>query len=124
MDVTSLDDLPTDCAGVSDVLGRIGDKWTVQIIVALQTRSRRFNEIKRVVAGISQQMLTRTLKGLERDGLVKRVVHDSAPPQVEYSLTALGVSLAEPLRAVAAWAIDHRSSIRDSRQVYDNRHQP
>jgi DNA-binding HxlR family transcriptional regulator len=120
MDVTSSGDLPTDCAGVGDVLARIGDKWTVQIVVALHRQPRRFNEIKRLVAGISQQMLTRTLKALERDGLVKRVVHDKTPPQVEYSLTALGLSLSTPLRALAAWAIDHRSSIRDNRHSYDD----
>lgn len=120
MDVTTSADLPTACTGVSDVLGRIGDKWTVQVIVALHIRPRRFNELKRLVVGISQQMLTRTLKALERDGLVKRVVHSTTPPQVDYSLTALGVSLSEPLRALAAWAIDHRLAIRDSRYSYDD----
>jgi DNA-binding HxlR family transcriptional regulator len=121
MDMTSPADLPADCAGVGDVLGRVGDKWTVQIVVTLHRQPRRFNEIKRLVAGISQQMLTRTLKALERDGLVKRVVHDTTPPQVEYSLTSLGMSLSEPLRALAAWAIAHRSSIRDNRHSYDHR---
>ena len=120
MDVTSSADLPADCAGIGDVLGRIGDKWTVQIVVALHCQPRRFSEIKRLVAGISQQMLTRTLKALERDGMVKRVVHDKTPPQVEYSLTPLGMSLSELLRALATWAIDHRSSIRDSRHAYDD----
>lgn len=121
MELTSPGDLPADCAGVGTVLGRIGDKWTVQIVVALHRQPRRFNEIKRLVAGISQQMLTRTLKALERDGLVKRAVHDKTPPQVEYSLTPLGMSLSEPLRALAAWAVDHRSAIRDNRNSYDDR---
>ncbi|WP_366929443.1 helix-turn-helix domain-containing protein [Mesorhizobium sp.] len=102
------------------MLSRIGDKWTVQIVVAIHRQPRRFNAIKRLVPAISQQMLTRTLKALERDGLVKRVVHDTTPPQVEYSLTSLGISLSEPLRALAAWAIDHRSSIRDNRHSYDD----
>lgn len=121
MDMTSRGDLPMDCAGVGDVLSRIGDKWTVQIVVAIHSQPRRFNEIKRLVGGISQQMLTRTLKALERDGLVKRVVRDTTPPQVEYYLTSLGMSLSEPLRALATWAIDHRSSIRDNRYSYDGK---
>ncbi|WP_342587369.1 helix-turn-helix domain-containing protein [Consotaella salsifontis] len=110
----------SNCSGVSEVLGRIGDKWTVQIVVVLSRQPERFNSIKRQVPGISQQMLTRTLKALERDGLVDRSVRHTTPPQVEYSLTKTGVSLAEAVRHLAAWAIEHREFIRDSRARYDD----
>ena len=110
-----------DCSGVGDVLSRVGDKWTVQIVVVLHRRAERFNGVKRGVPGISQQMLTSTLKALERDGLVKRTVRDTTPPQVEYALTELGRSLAEPLRFIAMWAIDHRGAIGESRERYDER---
>jgi DNA-binding HxlR family transcriptional regulator len=120
MDVTTeLDELP-DCSGVGDVLGRIGDKWTVQVVVLLRRRPERFNAIKRHVPKISQQMLTRTLKALERDGLITRTVRATAPPQVEYSLTEAGRSLAETVRHIASWAIGHREYIRDSRARYDD----
>lgn len=120
MDMTNaLDQIP-DCSGVGDVIGRIGDKWTVQIVVLLNRRPERFNSIKRHVPGISQQMLARTLKALERDGLINRAVHNTKPVQVEYSLTEAGVSLAETVRHIAIWAIGHREFIRDSRERYDN----
>lgn len=118
-------DRPTDgapdCAPVSEVLARIGDKWTVQIVIVLRDQPRRFNEIRRLVNGISQQMLTRALKALERDGLVQRTVYATNPPQVEYALTALGVSLAEPLGHVAQWARAHIATIHDNRRRYDHR---
>jgi DNA-binding HxlR family transcriptional regulator len=110
-----------DCTGVGDVLSRVGDKWSVQIVVVLHRSPERFNSIKRNVPGISQQMLAFTLKALERDGLVKRTVRDTTPPQVEYSLTPLGRSLSEPVRVLAAWAIDNRSSIGASRAAFDSR---
>lgn len=115
-------ELPLDCTGVGDVLSVIGDKWTVQIIVALHRQPKRFNAVKREVAGISQQMLIRTLKVLERDGMVLRTLRDTTPPQVIYSLTTQGLSLSEPVRQLAAWAVDHRASIRDSRDLFDARH--
>ena len=119
MDVTiELDELP-DCSGVGDVLGRIGDKWTVQVIVLLRRQPERFNAIKQRVPNISQQMLARTLKALERDGLINRTVRATAPPQVEYSLTEAGLSLAETVRHLAVWAVDHRRYISDSRARYD-----
>ncbi|WP_127754825.1 helix-turn-helix domain-containing protein [Devosia sp. 1566] len=114
-----LDELP-NCAGVGDVLARIGDKWTVQIVVLLSRRPERFNSIKRQVPGISQQMLTRTLKALERDGLVHRAVRNTTPPQVQYSLSEAGMSLTQTARQLAVWAIEHREFIRDSRASYDN----
>lgn len=91
----------------------------MQVVVALYNEPLRFSELRRVVVGISQQMLTRTLKALERDGLVDRKVYATNPPQVEYSLTARGVSLSQPVRALAEWAIAHRDSIRESHQAYD-----
>jgi DNA-binding HxlR family transcriptional regulator len=113
-------DMPTDsydCDAVSEVLGRVGDKWTVLVVVVLRDRPRRFNDLKRQVHGISQQMLTRTLKALERDGLISRTVHSSTPPQVEYALTELGVSLAEAVRPVADWAMAHVKSLHDNRSL-------
>ena len=115
---TSLD-ASADCRGVSEVLNRVGDKWTVQVVVALRDKPRRFNDIKRQVRGISQQMLTRTLKTLERDGMVQRTVCATTPPQVEYALTALGRSLSEPVRQLAQWARANLATIHDNRLRYD-----
>lgn len=115
MDMTDRIEAPRDCRGVSEILGLVGDKWTVQVVVALQEHPRRFNDIKRQVGGISQQMLTRTLKMLVRDGLAVRTVSDTAPPQVEYALTALGRSLSEPVQHLALWAQTNLPSIHDNR---------
>jgi DNA-binding HxlR family transcriptional regulator len=119
-------DMPTppdaasnDCRGVSEILNRVGDKWTMQVVVALRDKPRRFNDLKRQVAGISQQMLTRTLKTLERDGMVKRTVCATTPPQVEYALSELGQSLSEPVRQLAQWAVAHLATIHDNRLRYD-----
>jgi DNA-binding HxlR family transcriptional regulator len=122
MDRTDEAVLPPDCTGVGDILSRVGDKWSVQIVVVLHRRAERFNSIKRHVPGISQQMLTFTLKALERDGLVKRTVHDTTPPQVEYALTPLGLSLSGAVRQLAQWAIDHRADVGASRERFDARH--
>ena len=119
MKVTTPLDAETDCRKVSEVLSRVGDKWTMQVVVALRDQPRRFNDIKRQVGGISQQMLTRTLKTLERDGMVKRTVCTTTPPQVEYALTALGRSLSEPVRQLAQWARTHLATIYDNRLRYD-----
>jgi len=116
----SMESLP-GCGPVSEVLARIGDKWTVQVVVSLRDKPRRFNDIKRYVTGISQQMLTRTLRGLERDGLVERTVFPTKPPQVEYALTALGVSLSEPLGLLANWARAHIARIHEERLKFDDR---
>jgi len=120
MDMSAPSEAPTDCRGVSEVLSRIGDKWTVQVVVALREEPRRFNDLKRQVGGISQQMLTRTLKALERDGLVERTVRATTPPEVEYALTDLGRSLAEPIRQLAQWARAHITTIYDNRSRYDS----
>lgn len=119
MDMTTHSPLHGDCRKVSEILGRIGDKWTVLIVMALRERRMRFNEIKRAVGGISQQMLTRTLKALERDGMVARTVHPTVPPQVEYELTTLGHSLSEPVLALGDWAMRHLPQIERHRARYD-----
>jgi DNA-binding HxlR family transcriptional regulator len=112
---------PADCVMVSETLARIGDKWTV-LVVELLCEGRgpvRFNEIRRAIKGISQRMLTLTLRGLERDGLVTRTVHATIPARVDYELTELGRSLRVPLVAVAEWARANRSSINEARKVFD-----
>lgn len=122
MNVTVPIETPSDCRGVSEVLNRVGDKWTMQVVIALHDHPRRFNDMKRSVGGISQQMLTRTLKTLERDGMVTRDVRATTPPQVEYALTALGQSLSEPVRILADWARAHFETIHGHRQRYDGEH--
>lgn len=107
------------CGAVSEILCRVGDKWTVLVVMALHSQPRRFNDIKRTVGGISQQMLTRTLKSLERDGMVDRTVFATKPPQVEYALTELGRSLAEPVLQLGRWARTHITIIHDNRLRYD-----
>ena len=109
------------CPAVSAILSRIGDKWSVMIVMELARGPRRFNEIKRDVAGISQRMLTLTLRGLERDGLVSRKVYDTVPLKVEYSLTALGRSLQGPVMALGAWAVAHKTEIHAAQQAFDSR---
>ena len=101
---------------VTDVLRRVGDKWTILVVVLLGQRTHRFNELHRGIENISQRMLTRTLRGLENDGLVHREVFPTVPPSVEYSLTPLGRSLLQPLSALAEWAVEHRSEIAAARQ--------
>ncbi|WP_245788359.1 winged helix-turn-helix transcriptional regulator [Amycolatopsis marina] len=100
---------------VTDVLRRVGDKWTVLVIVLLGQRRHRFNELHRAVDGISQRMLTRTLRTLEQDGLVEREVHPTTPPSVEYGLTRLGATLLQPLSALADWAVTHHDEISAAR---------
>jgi DNA-binding HxlR family transcriptional regulator len=100
----------------TDVLHRIGDKWTVLLVVLLGKRPYRFNELQRAIEGISQRMLTRTLRLLEQDGIVRRTVFPTVPPSVEYSVTELGQSLLVPLSAVADWAVEHHGEIVAARQ--------
>jgi DNA-binding HxlR family transcriptional regulator len=109
------------CTLLSETLARIGDKWTVLVVEQLsEGRGRmRFNEIRRSIDGISQRMLTLTLRALERDGLVTRTVHPTIPPRVDYELTDLGRSLRRPLVAVAEWARDNRAAIAEARKVFD-----
>ena len=111
--------LDGDCRGVASVLARVGDKWSVFVIMLLGDGPRRFNEIKRMVGGISQRMLTLTLRGLERDGLVTRTVFPTIPPRVDYELTKLGRSLLEPVSALGLWARKNRPVIQDARRRFD-----
>ena len=101
------------------VLDRIGDRWTVLVVGALADGRRRYTEIARRIDGVSQKMLTQTLRGLERDGLVMRTVHASVPPRVDYELTALGQSLQAPIAALQDWATDHIDSVIAAREDYD-----
>jgi DNA-binding HxlR family transcriptional regulator len=111
--------LPGDCSTISKVLARIGDKWTVLVVSLLGAGAKRFNEIKREVGGISQRMLTLTLRALERDGLVTRTVHPTVPPSVEYALTDLGRSLLGPVKALGAWALANQRKMEEARRCYD-----
>jgi DNA-binding HxlR family transcriptional regulator len=111
--------VPEDCRAVSDVLSRVGDKWTILVVGELGNGPRRFNEIRRALGSISQRMLTLTLRGLERDGLVTRTVFPTIPPRVDYELTKLGRSLLEPVSGIGLWARQHRAAIQDARQRFD-----
>ena len=113
--------LESDCRGVASILARVGDKWSVLVIMLLGDGPRRFNELKRMVGGISQRMLTLTLRGLERDGLVTRTVFPTIPPRVDYELTDLGRGLQQPVRALGEWAMDHQREIEDARARFDRR---
>ena len=104
---------------VRDVLDRVGDKWSVLIVLRLSHGDERFRSLLRSVDGISQRMLTQTLRGLERDGLVWRRVHNTRPPAVEYGLTNTGRSLIDPIAALAAWAVENESRIRAAQSAYD-----
>jgi len=104
---------------VADVMARIGDKWTVYVVRLLSDGSMRFNEIKRAIPAISQRMLTLTLRGLERDGLVTRTVYPTIPPRVDYELTELGRTLIETLGALGNWAVSNRVRVEKARAAFD-----
>ena len=108
------------CTAVNDILARVGDKWSVRVVMALTEESRRFNELRREIPGISQRMLTRTLRGLERDGLVSRAVTPTVPPRVDYALTALGKSLRNPVAQLGNWAIANIGKVEAARAVFDS----
>lgn len=112
---------PPDGCPIRDVIERIGDKWSVQVVVTLQDGPVRFSGLLRRVERISRRMLTRTLRLLERDGLVERRVFPTTPPAVEYSLTDLGRGLAGTLEAVSAWAVEHRTDVEEARRRFDAR---
>jgi len=119
MTVQLLDPASEDCRTLSSILGMVGDKWTVLIVVLLGDGPKRFNEIKRMVGGISQRMLTFTLRGLERDGLVTRTVFPTSPQRVEYELTKLGSTLWKAVEPLGSWARAHASEILASREKFD-----
>jgi DNA-binding HxlR family transcriptional regulator len=111
--------VPEECRTVSEVLQRIGDKWTVLVVGELGGGPRRFNEIRRSLGSISQRMLTLTLRGLQRDGLVTRTVFPTVPPRVDYELTKLGRSLLEPVNGLGLWARQNQPAIQQARQQFD-----
>jgi DNA-binding HxlR family transcriptional regulator len=110
------------CTVMGNILNRIGDKWTVMIVGHLTRRTMRFNELRHAIGGISQRMLTLTLRNLERDGLVTRTVFPEIPPRVEYELTSLGRTLTAPLDTLWEWASQHHDELRDARVRYDREH--
>jgi DNA-binding HxlR family transcriptional regulator len=109
----------SSCRPVTDILARIGDKWSVMIVMLLAPGPRRFNEMRRAINGISQRMLTLTLRGLERDGLVTRTVFPTIPPRVDYELTELGQSLRKPIEALGEWAFRNRPEVEAARTRFD-----
>lgn len=109
------------CAAVTDMLSRVGDKWSMQVVMKFGEEPRRFNQLRRDVDGISQRMLTRTLRALERDGLVSRTVTPTVPPRVDYALTELGRSLWGPVAGLSCWVLDNRIAIESARAEYDAR---
>ncbi len=104
---------------VREVLNRVGDKWSVLVVALLGGGKKRFSELRRTIEGISQRMLTLTLKGLERDGLITRTVYPTIPPRVEYELTRLGRSLLVPITQLGDWAAQNRERIQAARDRYD-----
>jgi DNA-binding HxlR family transcriptional regulator len=112
---------PRSCIFTRELLNRVGDKWSLFIIGNLAAGPMRFNELKREIGDISQRMLTLTLKGLEKDGLVTRTVFPTIPPRVDYELTSLGRTLLEPVIALVNWADDHRDDVEMARIRYEKR---
>jgi DNA-binding HxlR family transcriptional regulator len=111
--------VPGDCPKVAPILSRVGDKWSILVVMLLGDGPMRFNELRRRVGGISQRMLTLTLRGLERDGFLTRTVFPSVPPRVDYEMTALGHSLLIPVRALGLWAVRNAATIEDAQRRFD-----
>lgn len=109
----------TACSVVRGILDRIGDRWSLLVLTELFEHPRRFLELQRAVSGVSRRMLTRTLRRLERDGLVSRTVHPTAPPQVEYAMTELGRGLEKPLLGIIEWAVERRDEVLAARREFD-----
>ena len=112
-------DMPSDCRSVNEILARVGDKWSVLVVSLLGDGAMRFSELRRLIGGISQKMLTTTLRGLERDGFVTRTVTPTIPPRVDYELTSLGRDLLVPVRALGDWARRNRSRVEKARARFD-----
>ncbi|HVY51714.1 MAG TPA: helix-turn-helix domain-containing protein [Devosia sp.] len=110
------------CGAMADILNRIGDKWSVMVVGHLTRKTMRFNELRHAIGGISQRMLTLTLRNLERDGLVIRTVYPEIPPRVEYQLTELGRTLTDPLDTLWNWAARHMHAVKEARANYDRQH--
>ena len=113
-----------ECQSVSEVLGRVGDKWTVLIVSLLGSGPKRFSELQRSVHGISHKMLATTLRNMERDGFCTRTVFPTIPPRVEYALTKLGRELLVPVQALANWAIANRERLNAARRQFDEQNAP
>jgi DNA-binding HxlR family transcriptional regulator len=113
--------LHQDCRKVSQMLARLGEKWSILVVMLLRDGPCRFNDIERNTGGISQQMLTRTLRGLERDEMLTPTIHPTSPPQVEYQLTEMGLSLSEPASAFGQWVRQHLVEIDAARDQFDQR---
>lgn len=112
----------SNCTAMSDVLNRIGDKWSVMVVGTLgRNGTLRFNELKRMINGVSQRMLTLTLRNLERDGLVTRTIYPEVPPRVEYTLTEMGKTLDGPISKLWDWSSEHHGAILEARAIYDAR---
>src|ERR1700745_1396692 len=109
----------TDCRPVAEILSRIGDKWSVMLVMELRRGTQRFSELRRSLHGISQKMLTTSLRGLERDGFVTRTIHPTIPPKVENELTDLGRELAVTVRAQGEWAMQNRDRVLAARERFD-----
>ena len=109
----------SDCRAVSEILSRVGDKWTLLIVRELGRGPLRFSALKRRLGSISQKMLTATLRNLERDGMVRRTVTPTTPPQVEYALTPMGHELERPIKTLAEWTFAHAEAIEAARAAYD-----
>lgn len=117
--VRAIDPTPEGCVAIAETLARIGDKWTVLVIASLSAgEPKRYSELRRKLAGISQRMLTLTLKGLEQDGLVTRTLYPTIPPRVDYVLTPLGRKLVLPLQALYEWAVQHRPEMLAARDKF------
>ena len=110
---------PEDCRAVSEVLSRVGDKWTVLVVTTLGDGPKRFNELRKALGSISQRMLTLTVRALERDGLVTRTAVATIPPRVTYELTKLGRSLLDPVSGLGLWARKNRGAIAEARRRFD-----
>ncbi|RYG59514.1 MAG: transcriptional regulator [Alphaproteobacteria bacterium] len=111
--------VPSDCNRVTPILQRIGDKWTVLVVILLSDGSLRFSELRKMISNISQRMLTFTLRGLERDGLVKRTVTPTVPPRVDYELTELGQSLLVPIKELGKWASANADHVQKAQAKFD-----
>ncbi|WP_322084449.1 helix-turn-helix domain-containing protein [Burkholderia sp. BCC1972] len=112
------------CRATREILDRIGDKWSLYIIASLAQETRRFNELRRGIDGISQRMLTLTLRGLERDGLILRTMYPTIPPRVDYELTELGRTLLGPVMALVNWANDNQIAITEAHRRFDETAEP
>src|SRR5690348_2802609 len=127
METTTPAPLPADAevylgnCPTRQILDRIADKWTTLLIGMLaQHQTLRFNELKRMIGGISQKMLTQTLRDMERDGLVKRTMYPEIPPRVEYELTPLGKTLCGPIAALTQWAHDHIDEVKNAQAQFES----